>query len=429
MAKKRDLSWLGSLSLSTGKYPSLTAMEFLMEKLGHPERQTEFIHIAGTNGKGSVAEMMAKVLEKAGYRTGKFMSPHLVRFNERIQVDGQEITDAEIEELLDDLQPTIDEYEAKFGVDITLFEIETTLALVYFARKKCDMVVFEVGLGGKFDCTNIVTALVSIIVSIGYDHMNVLGESLTEIATQKAGIVKQNGTVVSGQLPAEAREVVRKKCAEIGAAWHEVTASKTEIIPEGVKVQDAEFGEIAVPLRGEKQAENVAICLVTVRILREMGWKISGLAVREGLGGVVHHGRFETVSKQPLVVFDGAHNLPAIENFWQNVEAYYPDQLVHGRTRMIVSFLKKKDGRKILQALLRDGVEYVFTTGNDAELYVAAEDLAKLAQEVKPGGNYRAMELKEALEEVKNGEKSGDTVNFVVGSFYVYGNVKGVFDE
>ena len=273
--KKRDLKWLGSLSLSTGKYPSLTAMRFLMERLGHLEEKVRFVHVAGTNGKGSVTEMMAKILEKAGYKTGKFMSPHLVRFNERIQIDGQEITNAEIERLLDELEPTIDEYEAKFGVEITLFEIETTMALVYYAQKKCDVVVLEVGLGGEFDCTNIVTPEVSVIVSIGYDHMNVLGESLTEIATQKAGIIKEGGKVVTGMLSGEAKDVVRKKCEEMGAEWREVEAKKVEIVPKGVRVEDDGFGEIEVPLKGEKQAENVAICFEVVRFLRGAGWKIS----------------------------------------------------------------------------------------------------------------------------------------------------------
>lgn len=424
MRKKRDLSWLGSLSLSTGKYPSLTAMEFLMEKLGHPERQTKFVHIAGTNGKGSVAEMMAKILEKAGYRMGKFMSPHLIRFNERIQVDGQEITDAEIEQLLDELAPVIDEYEAEFGVDITLFEIETTMALVYYARKKCDVVVLEVGLGGKYDCTNIVTPEVAIVVSIGYDHMNVLGESLTEIATQKAGIIKPGGTVVTGDLPEEARKVIEQKCEEVGADWREVKAVKAEINAEGVRIEDEELGEIQVSLRGEKQAENAAICLESVRILRERGWEISDAAVREGLGSVVHRGRFEVVSEKPLVVFDGAHNLPAVENFWKNVEAYYGNDA--GKQIFIVSLLKKKDSRKILQVLLREGVEAIFTTGNDPELYTPGEELRAIAQEIWPQGKYRALELDGALAEIK--KLGQEKTAFVVGSFYIYGEVRRAFD-
>lgn len=426
MNKPRDLSWLGSLSLSTGKYPSLTAMRFLMEKLGHPEKQTRFVHIAGANGKGSVVEMMAKILEKAGWRTGKFISPHLIRFNERIQVNGEEITDAEIEEILREISPVIDEYEMKFGVEITLFEIETTLALVYYARKKCDIVMLEVGLGGEFDCTNIVTPEVAIIVSIGYDHMNVLGESLTEIAGQKAGIIKTGGKVVSGKLPEEARKVVAEKVREMKAEWHEVKPEKMELIDDGVKVTLGEFREVEMALRGEKQAENAAICLETVKILREKGWKINEKAVREGLREVVHPGRFEQVYTQPTVVFDGAHNLPAIENFWKNVERYYP--LKEGqRWLLVVSLLKKKDARRILQALLRKGVECIFTTGNDAELYTPGEELMKLAREIDEEGKYTAMELETALEKVRAMKE--DVIGFVVGSFYYYGKVREVFDE
>lgn len=420
---KRDLNWLGSCSLSTSKNPSLKAMKFLMSRLGHPEKKTKFVHVAGTNGKGSVVEMMAKILEKAGYKTGKFMSPHLVRFNERIQVNGREITDAEIEKLLAELQPVIDEYEAEFGVEITLFEIETTMALVYYAEMGCDVVVLEVGLGGEFDCTNIVTPEVAVIVSIGYDHMNILGESLAEIAGQKAGIVKPGGKVVSGELPEEAREVVRRKCEEMGAELIEVAEVAHEIVEGGVKIRDVKFGEIEVPLRGEKQAENAAICLECVRILRENGWEISERAVREGLSEVVHKGRFETVCRDPLVVYDGAHNLPAIENFWKNVEAYYPD--VPDEKKTFVLALRKKDCRRILQVLLREEAEYVFTTGDDTESFTLADELLAMAREICPNGKYRVMDLTEALQGIKQEKREG--VTFVVGTFFVYDEVEKVF--
>lgn len=420
---KRDLDWLGSCSLSTSKNPSLKAMKFLMSRLGHPEKKTKFVHVAGTNGKGSVVEMMAKILEKAGYKTGKFMSPHLVRFNERIQVNGREITDAEIEKLLAELQPVIDEYEAESGVDITLFEIETTMALVYYAEMGCDIVVLEVGLGGEFDCTNIVTPEVAVIVSIGYDHMNILGGSLAEIAGQKAGIIKSGRKVVSGELPEEAREVVRRKCEEMGAELIEVAEVEHEIVEGGVKIRDVEFGEIEVPLRGEKQAENAVICLGCVRILRERGWAISERAVREGLSEVVHRGRFETVCDDPLVVYDGAHNLPAIENFWKNVEAYYPD--VPDEKKTFVLALRKKDCRRILQVLLREGSEYVFTTGDDTESFTLADELLVMAREICPNGKYRVMDLTEALRGIKREKREG--VTFVVGTFFVYDEVEKVF--
>ncbi len=411
---KKDLSWLGSLSLSTGKKPSLDAMRFLMEKLGHPERKTHFVHVAGTNGKGGVVEMVAKVLEMAGYKVGKFMSPHLVRFNERIQINGQEITNARIEEMLEFLEPAFNEFEEKYGRDISLFEVETTMALVFFAEEVCDIVALEVGLGGEWDCTNIVNADVSVITSIGYDHMNVLGNSLEEIAAQKAGIVKKDGVVVTGILPEGAEKIVRAKCEKMGAELRIVVPEKVEIVKGGVSLKYSGMDDIVVALRGKKQGENAAICIECMRILQEKGWRISEEAMREGLREVMHHGRFETISRRPEIVFDGAHNLPAVENFWTNVEAYYPES----KKVFVVSLLKRKDCRVIFGKLLRSGEEYIFTTGNDEELYFDAEELKRVAEEIEPKGVYRTAEFGEAMEELKSGGKMG----FVVGSFYVYGN-------
>lgn len=419
---KKDLSWLGSLSLSTGKKPSLGAMRFLMKKLGHPERKTHFVHVAGTNGKGSVVEMAAKILEVAGYKVGKFMSPHLVRFNERIQINGQEITNVRIEEMLEFLEPIFNEFEKKYERDISLFEVETAMALVYFAEEACDIVALEVGLGGEWDCTNIVTADVSVITSIGYDHMNVLGDSLEEIAAQKAGIIKEGGMVVTGILPEEAENVVRAKCEKMGAELRIVAPEKVEIVKDGVNLAYSGMNDVEVTLRGKKQGENAAICIECMRILQEKGWKISEAAIREGLRKVVHHGRFETILEKPEIVFDGAHNLPAVENFWTNVETYYPES----KKVFVVSLLKRKAYRAIFGKLLRPGEEYIFTTGNDEELYFDAEELKRAAEEIEPRGIYRTAEFGQAMEELKNGDKMG----FVVGSFYVYGDaIKAVKNE
>lgn len=411
---KKDLSWLGSLSLSTGKRPSLDAMRFLMERLGHPEKKLHFVHVAGTNGKGSVTEMVAKVLEAAGYKVGKFMSPHLIRFNERIQINGQEITNEKIEALLEFLEPAFNEFERKYGRDISLFEVETAMALVYFAEEKCNIVALEVGLGGEWDCTNIVTADVSVITSIGYDHMNILGNSLEEIAAQKAGIIKTNGKIVVGALPEVAERVVRKKCEEVGAELRIVKSENVEVTKSGVRLTYGDEQNIEVGLRGKMQAENAAICIECMHVLREEGWRISDFAIREGLNTVVHHGRFETIAKNPEVVFDGAHNLPAIENFWVNVQEYYPE----AKRVFVVSLLQRKDVRAIFGKLLRPGEEYIFTTGNDVKMYYGAEELKQLAEEIEPRGKYRIAKFDEAIKEVK----SGDKVGFVVGSFYVYGD-------
>lgn len=173
------------------KNPSLEVMHYFMEELGHPEKDLKVIHIAGTNGKGSITEMMSNILTQSGYRTGKFMSPHLICYNERIAINNQNITDEEFEDLIIELNPKVETYNRTHDSKVTLFELQTTMAILYFARKQCDFVVMETGLGGLFDCTNIVNGMISIIASIGYDHMNLLGNSLEEIAMQKAGIIKE----------------------------------------------------------------------------------------------------------------------------------------------------------------------------------------------------------------------------------------------
>lgn len=430
---KRDLSWLGSLSLSTGPKPTLNAEKFLMEKLGHPEQKTHFVHVAGTNGKGSVVEMMAGILQQAGYRVGKFLSPHLTHFNERIQVNGVEITDDELNELLDELEPLFEQYEQGYQTKITLFEVETTLALLYYAKQKCDVVVLEVGLGGTFDCTNIVEADVSVIVSIGFDHMRVLGETYAEIAAQKAGIIKRGGEVVCGRLPDEALAVVKQKCADEQANLYELGPVAAQLwngagVP-GIEVLEyGRWGGLQVPLAGLKQADNVAICLECVEILRQKGWKIDNQAVRDGLRSVVHRGRFEVLHSRPTVIFDGAHNAPAIENLNETAEAYYPqtDKV------FVVSVLKTKDVRRVLEALLRQDHgrrhgerTYIFTTGNNADRYNPGEELCCVAREIAPEGNYRVAEFDKAIKSLL--AEYREATGFVVGSFCVYNDaVRGL---
>ena len=194
------------------KNPTLKAMEYFMEELGHPEKELKFIHIAGTNGKGSTTEMLTNILTKNGYKVGKYISPHLIKYNERISVNGQDISDKEIKNIIEKLNDKIEKYNQISNVKVTLFELLTTMALYYFREKNCDFVVLETGLGGLYDCTNIVWPLVSIITSISYDHMAILGKTLEEIAVQKAGIIKENSnTVIVEQKPCIQR-IIEETC-------------------------------------------------------------------------------------------------------------------------------------------------------------------------------------------------------------------------
>lgn len=401
------------------KNPSLDAMKFFMDKLNHPEKELKFIHIAGTNGKGAVTEMISNILLNSGYKLGKFMSPHLIRYNERIQINNKEITNKEMEEIIIKLDPLVKEYNSKGKGNVTLFELETTMAILYFANKKCDIVVLEVGLGGLYDCTNIVYPIVSIITSIGYDHMKFLGNTLEEIAFQKAGIIKQNSKTIFMSQSESVDNVIIERCKEENNKLFLVNKEEIKNYSYTEKYQKfdyKEFKNIEINLKGISQIYNACIALETVNVLKEK-YNIKEEIIRKSLKNVIHRGRFEKINNNPTVIYEGAHNEPAIKNFINSVDMYYKNN----KKVYIISILKSKDYKTILKLLVKNDENiYIFTCGNDKERYTDAEILKDEAQ--KSGAkNLFTMELEEAIK--MSLEKYKDYIIFAVGSFYVYGDV------
>lgn len=401
------------------KDPSLDAMRFFMDKLNHPEKELKFIHIAGTNGKGAVTEMISNILLNSGYKLGKFMSPHLIRYNERIQINNKEITNKEMEEIIIKLDPLVKEYNSKGKGNVTLFELETTMAILYFANKKCDIVVLEVGLGGLYDCTNIVYPIVSIITSIGYDHMKFLGNTLEEIAFQKAGIIKQNSKTIFMSQSESVDNVIIERCKEENNKLFLVNKEEIKNYSYTVEYQKfdyKEFKNIEINLKGISQIYNACIALETVNVLKEK-YNIKEEIIRKSLKNVIHRGRFEKINNNPTVIYEGAHNEPAIKNFINSVDMYYKNN----KKVYIISILKSKDYKTILKLLVKNDENiYIFTCGNDKERYTDAEILKDEAQ--KSGAkNLFIMELEEAIK--MSLEKYKDYIIFTVGSFYIYGDV------
>lgn len=257
------------------KNPSLKAINFLMEEFNHPEKQLKSIHIAGTNGKGSVTEMITNVLIKEGYTVGKFISPHLIHYNERISVNNNNISNIEMENLIKKINPVIKKYNLLSDVPITLFELETTMAFLYFKQKKCDFIVLETGLGGLYDCTNIIEKpIVSIITSIGYDHMHILGNTLSEIAYQKAGIIKRNSHTIIFEETSEIDNVFITQCRMKNNILHII--KKMDItnyfFDRNYQYFDYKnFKKTTINLKGKAQVRNASICLETFNILNELG--------------------------------------------------------------------------------------------------------------------------------------------------------------
>lgn len=404
------------------KEPSLKAMHYFMDKYNNFEKEMKFIHIAGTNGKGSCAEIVSNILKIQGYRVGKFLSPHLIRYNERISINGESISDEDMQGLIEELKPLIEEYSEKEKSRITLFELETMMALLYFYRMKVDFVVLETGLGGLYDCTNMITCpLVSIITSIGYDHMNLLGDTLPKIAFQKAGIVKPNSSTVIFEQTPDVDEVFAKECSKKENQLHIVREKNVSNYRYDSDLQYFDYGEmkdITVNLKGIVQIRNASICIEAMKILKDKGYEVSDESIREGLKTVIHKARMEKLLSKPFIVYDGAHNTPAMENLQSIVAMYYSDfDRVY-----IVSILKSKDYRKMLKILASDKEgKFIFTSGNDAERYVDGNTLCECMKEYVDEDRTCTMTLEDAIISTKNSNEN--TVNLIVGSFYVYGDV------
>ena len=395
---------------------------FLREKYNDFQKDMKIIHVAGTNGKGSVVETISNILIKQGYKVGTFISPHLIRYNERIKINNNEITDEELSDFIEELEPQVEEYNSGHEFNLTFFELATIIAFLYFYRNKVDFVVLEVGLGGKFDSTNIITnPLVSIITSIGYDHMAILGETLEKIAEQKAGIVKPNSNTVIFSQSEEVNDIFIKKCEECSNKLHIVENANISNYRYDYDYQYFDyknFKNITINLKGPVQVRNAAICIETMRVLNQLGYIVSEESLRLGLKTVVHKGRMEEISSNPKIIFDGAHNEPATKNLRDMIKMYYPNPL---KRLYIVSILKRKDYKKMIQLMMEDEEsKFIFTSGNDETRYISGETLYQIACKYKKNQDLSVDTIQNAIKLAKEGNYN---VTFVVGSFYVYKDV------
>jgi len=308
----------------------LRRVDELLAHLGNPHLKARSVHITGTNGKGSVAAMVASVLSTSGYTTGLYTSPHLYTWRERIRVDGQLISEEEFISLVERAKPEIEavNHRATYG-RLTTFELLTALAFVYFSLKEADFQVLEVGMGGKFDATSVITPEVCIITSISLDHTDVLGSSLAEIAAEKAAIIKPGSTVVTSPQPDEAEGVIEKACLSRGAELVRVGRDVTwqslgfDLERQQLRV-DGRLGtyELSLPLLGQHQLDNAATAVAALEILVAKGFNISRDSIIRGLAQVSWPGRFQVLSHHPLLVVDGAHNPDAARRLKESLEQY-----------------------------------------------------------------------------------------------------------
>ena len=402
-----------------GSKPGLSRTRELLEALGRPQEKLKYVHIAGTNGKGSCAAMLASVLKTAGLRTGLYTSPYLFRFNERMQINGQPIPDEALAELVTRIRPIAERMEDH----PTEFELMTAAALLWFAEERCEIVVLEVGLGGRFDATNVIDAPeAAVIMNIGLDHTAVLGDTVEQIAAEKAGILKPGCAAVLYQQQESVMEVVRKKAREIGAELH--VADFSQLVSEFDSLEGQSFfyrGEpYALSLLGDHQLRNAAVVLETVEVLRRRGWPISHEATEHGLYATAWPARFELVSEEPPFVVDGGHNPQCARSVTDNLLRYFPDS----RRVLLVGVLADKDYPRLFEILNEAADEWVCVSP-DSERALAAADLGEhLRRFGKPVAVCGS--IPEGVETAR--EKAGtDGMVCAVGSLYMAGAVRACF--
>jgi len=341
-----------------GAKPGLDRTRALLEKLGNPERDLKFVHIAGTNGKGSTASMISSVLRCAGYRTGLYTSPYIATFNERMQVDGENITNDELEEMTNIIRPFAD----SMADAPTEFELITALAMMYFKRRQCDIVVLEVGMGGELDSTNVIpTPLLAVITAMGLDHTSELGSTLAEVASAKAGIIKPGGRVVAYGTEPEAVEVFERKCAEVGASFTKVDFSRLNVIEyalSGSIIDFAPYEKLQLPLIGAYQPKNAATAITALEALRDIGYAISDDCLREGIANVKWLGRFEVLRSNPTFIIDGAHNPHGIAAAADSIKALFRDK----KLVFLVGVMADKDVLKMMDSIAPFAKAFVAVT-------------------------------------------------------------------
>ena len=316
-----------------GSVLGLESMKELLDRLGNPQDDLKFIHISGTNGKGSVLAYLSTVLSGAGYRTGRYISPTLFSYRERIQVDQEYIEKDALARHVTKIAAAVEDMKTAGLAGPTAFEIETALAFLYFKEKHCDIVTLETGLGGLLDATNVIrTPVIEVIASISMDHMDCLGDTLEKIAQQKAGIIKPNTLVVSAAQQPEAGKVIADTCKEKSCSLRTVDPTQLRDIRYGYDLQSFSYKawvNVQIRLAGSYQIQNAALALEAVEALREAGYQLSDEQVRAGMLNTVWRGRFTLLRRDPVVIIDGAHNPGAAQELKQSLELYFPGKKLH----------------------------------------------------------------------------------------------------
>ncbi|MFR0580236.1 bifunctional folylpolyglutamate synthase/dihydrofolate synthase [Limosilactobacillus mucosae] len=416
------------------KIPTLKRMRRFLQELGNPQENLDYLHITGTNGKGSTTAMLRSMLMADGLSVGTFTSPFIVRFNERISLNGQPIPDDELVKTVQKVAPVVDYLDEVLPEGgPTEFEIDTAIMFTWFAKMRPDVVILEVGIGGLFDSTNVIVPKVSGIVSVGYDHMHVLGDTLGEIAAQKAGIIKPKVPVVIGRLPKAARQVIIEAAQDKQAPLYEngrqFTAKKlndhqlkNEIEYDGLMIHRQRF---QLGLLGEYQVDNAAVAITMAQLyLKQQGLPIDVRSFRQGLADTRWPGRLEVVNDSPLVVLDGAHNLPGMQALTTTIKDDFKNMEIY----VLVAILADKQYQLMLGEIASlPNVHLMLTNFAGPGPKRPSADLKKAAQDIETRWPIKtAASWQEGMLKISK-EASADDAILITGSLYFISEVRSFF--
>ena len=405
-----------------GSIPGLGRTNTLLSLMGDPHKKLKYVHIAGTNGKGSTAAMTASILGQAGYKVGLYTSPYIYRFNERMQINGEQIPDQELADITEWVKPLAQ----SMAESPTEFELVSCIAFEYFYRNKCDIVVLEVGMGGALDSTNVIPCPeVAVITNIGLDHTDVLGKTVEEIALTKSGIFKENGAAVVYRGTEGVEAVFEKVCAEKNVSLKKANFEGLKLHSHGLTGQIFDCGDrkaLELPLLGDHQLHNAAVVLGVIDTLQEKGWKITEDHVREGLKTVSWPGRFDIMRKDPLFIIDGGHNPQCIEALVKNIQDY----LAGKKVIVLTGVLADKDYADMYKPVMPLVQEFVCITPPNPRRLPAeklAEYLTAAGTTATPCGSTKEGVLT-AMEKAGN-----DGVVLCFGSLYSIGDIRDALEE
>ncbi len=394
----------------------------LCEALDNPHKKFKSIHIAGTNGKGSTSHMLAAILQQAGYKTGLYTSPHLRDFGERIRINGQMIKKEFVIEFTERTKILSEKIQPSF------FELTVAMAFDYFAKEKIDIAVIETGLGGRLDSTNVISPILSVITNIGYDHMNLLGNSLQEIASEKAGIIKEHTPVVIGELLEDTRPVFTHKANEMNAPiffaqdMFEISGIQNNNSTLDCRIIDTKnklTSVFSLDLRGIYQAKNLRTVLAAEQVLSNIGYMINDVAKKHALKNVKKltglSGRWDIVAHNPAMICDVAHNEDGIKQLLQQLQEEYGEAHIH----FVLGFVKDKDIDHVL-SLFPTGASYYFTNAHIPRALPWKELKIKAAEKKLSGDGYD--NVNDAILQAKNNASKEDVI-MVCGSFFIIAEI------